>query len=275
MTTPKKSPMQLRDRVAIVTGAASGIGRAIATSLAQRGCNVAIADRDEAGLAETAALLPSGVRISRHALDVADAAAVAALPASIQAEHGRVDILVNNAGVAVGGTFEQVSAEDFDWLFSINFHAVVKLTRAFLPVLKASDDARLVNVSSLFGLIAPPGQTAYVASKFAVRGFSESLRHELATTSVGVTVVHPGGVATSIARSARPPTGVAPAEAEKERTSFEAFLKMPPAEAGETIVKGVERRRPRIIVGNDAKVAALIERIAPVGYWSFLGRGRA
>ncbi len=275
MTTPKKSPMQLRDRVAIVTGAASGIGRAIATSLAQRGCNVAIADRDEAGLAETAALLPSDVRISRHALDVADAAAVAALPASIQAEHGRVDILVNNAGVAVGGTFEQVSAEDFDWLFAINFHAVVKLTRAFLPVLKASDDARLVNVSSLFGLIAPPGQTAYVASKFAVRGFSESLRHELAATSVGVTVVHPGGVATSIARSARPPTGVDPAEAEKERTSFEAFLKMPPAEAGETIVKGVERRRPRIIVGNDAKVAALIERIAPVGYWSFLGRGRA
>ena len=275
MTTPKKSPMQLRDRAAIVTGAASGIGRAIATSLAQRGCNVAIADRDEAGLAETAALLPSGVRISRHALDVVDAAAVAALPASIQAEHGRVDILVNNAGVAVGGTFEQVSAEDFDWLFAINFHAVVKLTRAFLPVLKASDDARLVNVSSLFGLIAPPGQTAYVASKFAVRGFSESLRHELATTSVGVTVVHPGGVATSIARSARPPTGVDLAEAEKERTSFEAFLKMPPAEAGETIVKGVERRRPRIIVGNDAKVAALIERIAPVGYWSFLGRGRA
>ena len=275
MAKPKTSQMQLRDRVAIVTGAASGIGRAVATSLARRGCNVALVDRDADGLAETAALLPSGIRVSRHTLDVGDVAAIAALPASIEAEHAHVDILVNNAGVAIGGTFEQVAAEDFDWLFSINFHAVVRLTRAFLPLLKASDDARLVNVSSLFGLIAPPGQTAYVASKFAVRGFSESLRHELATTSVGVTVVHPGGVATSIARSARSPAGVDPAEAERERTSFEAFLKMPPAEAGETIVAGIERRRARIIVGNDAKLAALIERIAPVGYWSFLGRGRA
>ena len=267
--------MQLRDRVALVTGAASGIGRAIAISLSQRGCAVALADRDATGLAATVALLPSGVRVSRHALDVTDGTAIAALPADIQAVHGRLDLLVNNAGVAVGGTFEQVSAEDFDWLFSINFHAVVRLTRAFLPMLKASDDARLVNVSSLFGLIAPPGQTAYVASKFAVRGFSESLRHELAATSVGVSVVHPGGVATAIARSARSPAGVDPAEAERERTSFEAFLKMPPAEAGETIVTGIERRRPRIIVGNDAKFAALIERIAPVGYWRFLGRGRA
>ena len=267
--------MQLRDRVAIVTGAASGIGRAVAISLAQRGCHVALVDRDAAGLGETASLLSSGVRVSRHALDVADGAAIAALPASVQAEHGGVDLLVNNAGVAIGGTFEQVSAEDFDWLFSINFHAVVRLTRAFLPLLKASDDARLVNVSSLFGLIAPPGQAAYCASKFAVRGFSECLRHELAETSVGVTVVHPGGVATAIARNARPPAGVDAAEAERERTSFEAFLKMPPSEAGETIVRGVERRKPRIIVGKDAKMAALIERIMPVGYWTILGRGRA
>ncbi len=272
---PKPSQMQLRDRVATVTGAASGIGRAIAISLAQRGCHVALVDRDAAGLAETAALLPSGPRVSRHELDVVDTAAIAALPASVLAQHGRADLLVNNAGVAIGGTFEQVSAEDFDWLFAINFHAVVRLTRAFLPSLKASDDARLVNVSSLFGLIAPPGQAAYCASKFAVRGFSECLRHELADTSVGVSVVHPGGVATSIARSARSPAGVDPAEAERERTSFESFLKMPPAEAGETIVAGIERRRPRIVVGNDAKIASLVERIAPVGYWKFLGRGRA
>ena len=275
MPKPNTSHMQLRDRVAIVTGAASGIGRAVAISLAQRGCHVALVDRDATGLGETASLLSSGVRVSRHALDVADGAAIAALPATVQAEHGGVDLLVNNAGVAIGGTFEQVSAEDFDWLFSINFHAVVRLTRAFLPLLKASDDARLVNVSSLFGLIAPPGQAAYCASKFAVRGFSECLRHELAETSVGVTVVHPGGVATAIARNARPPAGVDAAEAERERTSFEAFLKMPPAEAGETIVRGVERRKPRIIVGKDAKMAALIERIMPVGYWTILGRGRA
>ena len=273
--TRMSTRMHLEDRTAMVTGAAGGIGRAIALSLAKRGCHLALADRDETGLAETAALASKGLRVSLHPLDVADPEAVAALPAAVEAEHGRADILVNNAGVAVGGTFEQVSADDFDWLFSINFHAVVRLTRAFLPLLKASDDARLVNMSSLFGLIATPGQTAYTASKFAVRGFSESLRHELAGTSVGVTVVHPGGVATSIARNSRGPAGVDPDEVLREKNSFEAFLKMPPAQAGETIVEGLVRRRPRILVGNDAKVAALIERIAPVGYWKFLGRGRA
>jgi len=267
--------MRIEDRTAVITGAASGIGRAIALSLAQRGCHLALADRDEAGMAETAELAPRGVRVSQHRLDVGDAAAVAALPAAIEALHPKVDLLVNNAGVAIGGTFEQVAPEDFDWLFAINFHGVVRMTRAFLPLLKASDDARLVNISSLFGLIAPPGQTAYVASKFAVRGFSESLRHELAATPVGVTVVHPGGVATAIARNARVPASIPPDEARRQAKGFEAFLKMPPAQAGEIIVKGVERRRPRVIVGNDAKMAALIERIAPVGYWSFLGRKRS
>ena len=154
-------------------------------------------------MAETANLVPAAIQVTRHALDVADSAAITALPQAIFAAHGGLDLLVNNAGVALGGTFEDVAADDFDWLFSINFQGVVRMTRAFLPLLKASDDARLVNVSSVFGLIAPPGQAAYCASKFAVRGFSECLRHELAGTSVGVSVVHPGGVATSIARNAR------------------------------------------------------------------------
>ena len=128
---------------------------------------------------------------------------MAALPARVRAAHGRADLLINNAGVALAGTFDQVSESDFDWLMEINFHAVVRMTRAFLPQLRASDDARIVNVSSVFGLISPPGQCAYCASKFAVRGFSNSLRHELAGTRVGVSVVHPGGVATAIARNAR------------------------------------------------------------------------
>lgn len=269
------SAMMMSGRTAVVTGAASGIGRAIAVSLARRGCHLALADVDEAGMVATAEALNKDARVTRHRLDVSDADAVAAFPARVMAEHGAVDILVNNAGVAIGGTFEQVAAADFEWLFSINFWGVVRMTRAFLPLLKGSTEARIVNLSSVFGLIAPPGQTAYVASKFAVRGFSESLRHELKGTRVGMTVVHPGGIATSIASSARVPADLSAEEAARGKKAFQAFLKMPPDVAGETIVQAIERRRPRVIVGNDAKVASWIERLAPVSYMNLLDRRRA
>lgn len=269
-----ESLLELKDRTAVITGAAGGIGRAIATSLARRGCHLALADINAAALAATAEeLAAQGVRVSRHTLDVSDAEAIAVLPGRVSLEHRGVDILVNNAGVALGGTFEQVAAADFDWLLSINFWGVVRMTRAFLPLLHRSEEARLVNISSLFGLIAPPGQTAYCASKFAVRGFSESLRHELEGTKIGVTVVHPGGVATSIAKNARVPEGTPADELVGARKRADALLRMPPAEAGETIVRAVERRKPRVIVGNDAKFAALIERLMPVTYWNLLGRG--
>jgi len=265
--------LRLKDRTAVVTGAAGGIGRGIALALGRRGCHVALADIDDNGLARTAAEVSAlGVRASRHHLDVADTAAVAAFPQTVGAEHGGVDVLVNNAGVALAGKFEQVDAADFDWLIAINFYGVVRMTRAFLPLLHQSDDARLVNISSLFGLIAPPGNTAYVASKFAVRGFSESLRHELEGSTIGVTVVHPGGVATSIARNAKLPADVDPAEAEEKRKAFEALLRMKPEDAGEIIVRGVERRRARVLVGADAKRVALIERLMPVNYWNLIGR---
>ncbi len=268
--------MEFKGRTALITGAGGGIGRAVAVALARRGCNLALADINGQGLAHTAeeigAVIASGVRVTRHRLDVSDATAVAAFPEQVLAEHPGVDLLVNNAGVAVGGTFEQVSAKDFEWLFSINFFGVVRMTRAFLPTLRASPDARLVNLSSIFGIIAPPGQTAYVASKFAVRGFSESLRHELKGSSVGVTVVHPGGVATAIARNARPPAGATPEQMEPRVKAMEAKLTLSPTVAAEKIIGAAERRRPRVIVGLDARIAAAAERVAPVSYWKLLGR---
>jgi NAD(P)-dependent dehydrogenase (short-subunit alcohol dehydrogenase family) len=265
----------IRGRTAVVTGAASGIGRGIALALARRGCDLALADLNEPGLGETAAMLqPHGVKATCHRLDVADRAAVAAFPDVVEKAHGRADILVNNAGVAVGGTFEEISEEDFEWLFEINFWGVVRMTRAFLPLLRAADEAHIVNISSLFGLIAPPGQSAYCASKFAVRGFSESLRRELEAqgAKVAVTTVHPGGVATRIADSARAPRNRDPAEVARELDNFRKFLTMPPERAGEIIVAGMARRKPRVIVGADARSASLIERLFPVTYWKHLQR---
>jgi NAD(P)-dependent dehydrogenase (short-subunit alcohol dehydrogenase family) len=277
--------MKLEGRTAVVTGAASGIGRGIAVSLARRGCNLALADLNDAGLSETARLAEaararstnasaptSGLRITQHHLDVSDRRAAAAFPQAVLAGHPGVDILVNNAGVALGGTFETVSEEDFEWLFEINFWGVVRMTRAFLPLLRKSEDARLVNISSVFGLISPPGQTAYSAAKFAVRGFSNALRHELADSHVGVTVVHPGGVATSIADSARVPKGMTPEEIAQRRAIAKKALRMPPEEAGEIIVNGIERRSPRVLVGNDAKMLAFVERLAPISHFKLLGR---
>lgn len=263
--------MNLRDRVAVITGAGSGIGRAMALSLARRGCHLALADINVQGLAETVQLAAAtSVRVSSHPLDVANHAAVAALPAVVLAAHQRVDLVINNAGVALGGTFEEVSEADFDWLFSINFHAVVQLTRVFLPLLHQSDEARLVNISSIYGLIAPPGQSAYSASKFAVRGFSNVLRQELAGSTIGMTVVHPGGVATAIARNARVPTGSDATQTAKQQARMSKLLRMPPEQAGEIIIKGIEQRKARILVGTDAKLASLLERLLPVNYMQVL-----
>jgi NAD(P)-dependent dehydrogenase (short-subunit alcohol dehydrogenase family) len=265
--------MKLEGRTAVVTGAASGIGRAIALALGRRGCHLALADVNAAGLAETAGMIKApNLQVTIHNLDVADRQAVATFPDEVKAAHRKADVLINNAGVALGGAFWEVGEADFEWLFDINFWGVVRMTRAFLPLLGASDDARIVNLSSLFGLIAPPGQTAYAASKFAVRGFSESLRHELKGSRIGITVVHPGGVATAIARNARVSEVVSPEERARAKEAAQALLKLPPEVAGETIVQGIERRRARVLVGSDAKVVSIIERLFPVTYWNLLER---
>lgn len=276
-TSPKLEPqavaerMRLEGRTAVITGAAGGIGRAIAVSLARRRCNLALADVNQDGLAATAELARAhGVKTSQYVIDVADRTSVAEFPNLVAQEHSGVDLLVNNAGVAVGGTFEQVAEADFEWLFEINFWGVVRMTRAFLPMLKASGDARVVNLSSIYGVVAPPEQTAYSASKFAVRGFSEALRHELEGSGVGVTVVHPGGVATSIAENARLPAGVTEEEIARRREKYRKLLRLPPEIASEIIVRGVERRQPRILVGSDAKAISLIARLFPASYWKLL-----
>jgi len=265
----------LRGGVAVITGAASGIGAALALNLARRGMHLALVDLNATGLETVAAQAKaSGVTVSTHAMDVADHAAVAALPAAVLASHRHVTVLVNNAGVALGGLFEQVDADDFDWLMAINFGATVRLTRAFLPVLAREGAAQLVNVSSIFGIIAPPAQTAYSASKFAVRGFSESLRHELEMTGspVGVTLVHPGGVRTGISENARLAKGLDATDVARERANWRSLLALAPEAAAETIATGLARRAARVLVGQDARAAALVQRLFPVNYWKHVAR---
>lgn len=263
--------MQINHCVAVLTGAGGGIGRALAVSLAEQGCHLALADINPASLAETAAMARvHGVHVSEHPLDVSRRDAIAALPEAVLAEHGRVDLLINNAGVALGGNFDQVTTENFDWLMDINFDAVVCMTRAFLPLLRQREVARIVNVSSLFGLITPAGQTAYCASKFAVRGFSNALRLELQGTPVGVTVVHPGGIATGIATSARLPEGTPDVEREREMARARKLLRMPPARAAEIILNGIRKDKARVLVGNDARILSWLERLMPVNYWRLL-----
>ena len=262
---------RLQGKVVLLTGAASGIGRAMAYSLASRGCHLALVDLDAEGLAETAQVArESAVEVSTHVLNITDREAVHALPGRVLAVHAGIDILVNNAGVAAGGTFALLSEDHFDRVMAVNFHALVRMTRTFLPHLQTRDEALIVNLSSLFGLIALPEQSAYCASKFAVRGFSNALRFELANTDVAVCVVHPGGVATNIIRNATAPAGVPREVIRKKRAATQKLLKMPPERAAEIIVRGMEKKKARILVGRDAKLAALLERIFPVGYWEIL-----
>lgn len=268
--------INLQGGVAVVTGAAGGIGAALALQLAEKGCHLALADVNGDGLAEVAAKAQVyGVKVSTMVLDMGQAESAQGLLDHVRAHHGRVTVLINNAGVAVGGQFEQVSEEDFDWLMSINFAAVVRLTRVFLPLLQQSQAAQIVNMSSIFGIIAPPGQTAYSAAKFAVRGFSEALRHELdaGNSSVRMTLLHLGGVRTGIATSARLPASVTAQEIKLHQKNWQRALRLSPEAAAQRILRGIERREPRVLVGNDAVAASWIQRLLPVTYWRWVARG--
>ena len=263
----------LQDGVAVVTGAGSGIGRALAQKLAQAGSALALADVNEKGLQETAASLQKKTaEVTTHVLDVADESAVRAMAEGVVARHGRVTLLINNAGVALIGTFQEISLDDFRWLMNINFWGTVYGVKYFLPVLKQQPRAHIVNISSVFGLIAPAGQSAYSASKFAVRGFTECLRHELDGSNVSVTSVHPGGIATAIARKARLGANTPKATQTQSVTLFDKVARIPPEEAADTIVRGVEARKRRVLIGNDARMLDLLQRLRPATYWKAMAK---
>jgi len=262
---------------AAVTGAARGIGRALALELAARGCDLALADRDEAGLQQVAAeIARDGKRkVSTHRLDVAEPGQIQEYAAAATSAHPSLNIVINNAGVALLGQFNEIDQAQMDWLFNINFWGTVHGTRAFLPHLARQPAAHIVNLSSIFGIIAPPGQTAYCAAKFAVRGFSESLRHELAmaNSSVRLSVVHPGGVSTNIARNSRTGSGVTDnARRAQAIDRFDAVAKTTPAAAALRIIQGIEKNQPRILIGNDARFMDLLQRFRPATYWAVLAK---
>jgi NAD(P)-dependent dehydrogenase (short-subunit alcohol dehydrogenase family) len=261
--------MNYDGKTAVITGAGSGIGRALAVDLAGRGANLAISDVDATRVAETAAACDrAGVQVRHYALDVADRAAVLEHADQVMADFGRVNLVVNNAGVGLMANVVDMTWEDLDWLIGINFWGVVHGTKAFLPHLIASGDGHLVNVSSVFGLIGVPSQSAYNAAKFAVRGFTEALRQEMliAEHPVAVSCVHPGGIRTNIARDARAGEDFSPAEREKQAQDFERVARTTPEQAARTILRGVDRRKPRILIGPDAYVIAAAPRLLGAGY---------
>ncbi len=240
-----------KNKVAAVTGAGSGIGQAIAIALAKQGCHLALSDISEAGLAKTVELLtPYSVKVTTQKVDVAKRDEVATWAKAVVDEHGQVNLIFNNAGVAIGSTAEGVSYEDLEWLIGINFWGVVYGTKEFLPYLKQSGDGHIINISSMFGLTAQPTQSAYNASKFAVRGFTESLRQELDMQNAGVsaTCVHPGGIRTN------------------SQDAVDKLRRTPADDAAQQILEAVRKDRRRLLIGADAKAVDVIQRILPQGY---------
>lgn len=263
----------LSGKTVVITGAGSGIGRALAHQLASEGALLALADLNEAGLAETYETLPiRPVQVNTYIVDVSDQKAVYDLAEQVTADFGGVDVVINNAGVALSQTIEDMTLEDLRWVMDINFWGVVYGTKAFLPILKTRSQACIINISSVFGLIAVPTQGAYNASKFAVRGFTEALRQELAGTSVKALCVHPGGIKTSIARNARfyrAPGG--DSERDIMVSDFDKLAHTTAADAAATIVKALKQGRERVLIGPDAHAIDWVQRLLPSGYTRVLG----
>jgi len=264
----------LNDKVVVITGAGSGIGRALALNLAARGSLLALSDVDEAGLAETVRLVTeAGVtRVRSDRLDVADRDAFSRYALEVVQDFRRVNVVVNNAGVALAGDLTALDYDDIEWIVGVNFWGVVHGTKEFLPHLIASGEGHLVNISSLFGLVSMPGQSMYNATKYAVRGMSEAVREELLVAGhpVGVTVVHPGGVKTAIARNAR--TAADEDHDETARFFDEKLARMTPERAAEIIVGAVLKNRARCLVGLDAHALHHFARLTGSRYQDVVAR---
>jgi NAD(P)-dependent dehydrogenase (short-subunit alcohol dehydrogenase family) len=261
--------MEYVGKTAVVTGAASGIGRALTLELARRGARVAASDVNKAELDRTVELA-GGDRVRPYHLDVADRDAFVAHADDVVRDFGQVNLVVNNAGVAVAATVEDMSFEDLDWLLGINLTGVITGSKVFLPHLIASGDGHLVNLSSVFGLVGVPTQSAYCTAKFGVRGFTESLRQEMLIAGHPVTVhcVHPGGVKTNIVRNAR----LHDVDDEDPAGRFEKMARTTPEKAATTILRGVDKNAARILVGPDAYVFAGVPRLLGAGYEGVVGR---
>lgn len=266
-------------RVGAVTGAGSGIGRAVATELARRGAEVALCDVDEAGLAETAARIQAtGTRVSTQPVDVANRRAVEEWADKVAADHGKVNLIVNNAGVALGANVETMTYEDLEWLMGVNFWGVVHGTKAFLPHLQASGDGHIVNVSSVFGMMGIPSQSAYNAAKFAVRGFTEALRIELDADggNVSCTTIHPGGIKTNIARNGRfDDATIAGLGQDPDRLIelSERAFRTTPEKAADVILDAVQANKRRAFIGADAQLFKIMAMLPPGVYQNAIRLG--
>lgn len=261
---------RIADRTAVITGAGSGIGRATALLLARRGCNLAVVDINEAAAEETASMIRDlGRPASVHVADTRDAERLGELPGEVVDAHGSCHILVNNAGVTSAGAFEDESIEDLQWIVDINIWGVVNGCRAFLPVLRRADEAHIVNLSSMVGLVGLGHNVSYSMTKGAVRSFSEALRAELITTDIKVTTVFPGAIRTNITNTAR--GSEAARLAEMGRSRLAPLVMRPPAYAAARIVKGIERDKVRVVIGPDAHFFSIVSRIMP-GRSGLLGR---
>jgi len=254
---------ELKGKVAVVTGAGHGIGRETALALAHEGCRLAICDVNEAALEGVRHELEQlGTTVTAHVVDVSDKKQMASFASDVIAAHGEAQILINNAGVTVYASFEEHSIEDLEWILGVNLWGVIYGCKFFLPHLKAADEGHIVNLSSVFGIIAPPLQTSYVASKFAVRGFSESLRAELADQNVGVTSVHPGAIKTNIIQNARLVTDTHKELRDSTQRLFDRLGTTPDVVAAR-IVQAIEHNSPRVLITKEARVADALKRLMP------------
>ena len=256
-------------KTVVITGAGSGIGQALAVAMAREGARLALIDRDPEGLAETMRLTQSA-DTQIHVLDVADRETVFAMAGRIAAEAGPADVVINNAGVSSSGRILDYTDETLEWTIGVNLWGVIHGVRAFLPQLLTRPEAALVNVSSVFGLLGVPGQAAYCASKFAVRGFTEALRQEMRGTPVTVTLVFPGGVRTGIARHSRSDFPLPPDILLQGLREFDASAPSSPEQAAAAIMDGIRKKKPRVLIGRDARVIDRLARLFPGGYDRFL-----